>query len=96
MDVTVTNNEAENRYEARIGDDLAGHMDYTLDGTRVTVTHTEVDDAFQGKGVAGALAQGAIDDMSTRGQKVVAQCDYLAKWLEKHQEYAPMVADTTA
>jgi len=96
MDVTVTNNESEHRYEATIDGELAGHMDYTLDGTRVTVTHTEVDPKFKGKGVAGALAQGAIDDMSTHGHRVVPQCDYLAGWLEKHQEYAPMVVDVTA
>jgi predicted GNAT family acetyltransferase len=92
-DVTVQDNPAKSRYEA--SDDtgvVAGFAQYTMrDGTLV-FTHTEVDDAFEGRGVGSALARGALDDVRERGLPVRPDCEFIRGYIEKHEEYADLVA----
>ena len=54
-DVVVTHNPGQSRYEARVGDTLAGFAQYQLTSELIVFTHTEVDDAFEGQGV-GSVA----------------------------------------
>ncbi len=91
-DVHVTHNEAQNRYEARVGDELAGFAEYQLTDELVVFTHTEVDPAFAGKGVGGALARLALDDVRTQGsRKVLPLCPFIKAWIGKHPDYVPLV-----
>jgi predicted GNAT family acetyltransferase len=93
-DVDVTDNPEQHRYEARIADELAGFAAYRLRGRDVIVfTHTEVDPAHEGKGIGGALARGALDDVRARGERrVVALCPFIAKWIAKHPDYENLLA----
>jgi predicted GNAT family acetyltransferase len=92
-DVTVQDNPEKNRYEAC--DDagvVAGFAAYTIrDGTLV-FTHTEVDDAFEGRGIGSALARGALDDARERSLPVRPDCQFIRGYIEKHDEYADLVA----
>jgi predicted GNAT family acetyltransferase len=91
--VTVSNARRKNRYEAHVEGKLAGFAQYRIDGDRITFTHTEVDSAFEGRGVGGALARGALDDVrSEGGRSVVPQCEFIAGWIDKHPDYADLLA----
>lgn len=91
-DVTVTDNHDQSRYEARVGDELAGIAEYTRSGDTVTFTHTKVEDAFEGQGVGSALARGALDDVRAQGGlRVVPQCSFIKGYIDKHEEYADLV-----
>ena len=97
-DVTVAPNEAAGRYEITVdGGQLAGYAEYRLgadgDGT-ITFTHTVVDGAFEGRGLGGKLARGALDDARARGLQVVARCEFIAGWIEKHPDYADLLASS--
>lgn len=92
-DVTVTNNPEQNRYEARIDGELAGFAEYRLSDGLITFTHTEVDPSFEGKGVGGALARSALDDVRADGsRKVKPLCPFIKGWIEKHPDYSHLVA----
>ncbi|WP_122817367.1 GNAT family N-acetyltransferase [Nocardioides pantholopis] len=92
--VDVANAPENSRYEARIGGELAGFADYVLREGRIVFTHTEVDDAFEGQGVGSALAQGALDDVRRSGNRdVVPMCSFIKVWIDKHPDYADLVAD---
>ncbi|GAC1328163.1 MAG: GNAT family N-acetyltransferase [Mycobacteriales bacterium] len=91
-DPTVTDNVGANRYEARSGDDVAGYAEYSRNGGRVTVLHTVVDPAFEGRGVGSALARAALDDARARGEAVVPTCVFIADYIDKHPAYADLVA----
>ncbi len=54
--VRVVDNPAKDRYEAYVGDELAGFVTYRTRPGAVVLVHTEVDDAFEGRGVGGHLA----------------------------------------
>lgn len=95
--VVVGDDSDRGRYEAHIGDKLAGVLSYVDDdlGNRV-LQHTVVGEAFGGHGVGSALARFAIDDAEATGRKVVPQCTFVQGWLEKHPEHADVVAPPAA
>ncbi len=79
------------RYEVTSDGELAGFAAYReVDGARV-FTHTEVFDAFEGKGIGSALARGALDDVRRSGRKLVALCPFIHAFIERHDEYADLV-----
>lgn len=91
-DVTVTKNAELNRYEARIDGELAGFAEYKLTDELVVFTHTEVDPAFEGKGVGGALAKFGLDDVRDEGtRKVMPLCPFIKAWIGRHPDYIPLV-----
>jgi predicted GNAT family acetyltransferase len=80
------------RYEARIGDELAGFAAYRLEPGHITFTHTEVGAAHEGRGVGSQLARTALDDARTRGLRVTPLCPFIAAWIRRHPAYADLVA----
>jgi predicted GNAT family acetyltransferase len=91
-DVQVADNEERRRYEALVDGEVAG-ASYYRDGDGVRVlTHTEVADEFGGQGVGGKLVAGALDDIRTRGLRVRLLCPFAAAYVERHPEYAELVA----
>jgi uncharacterized protein len=91
MATDVLDVPARSRYEVTVDGELAGFTEYReVEGVRV-FTHTEVFDDFEGKGVGGALARGALDDVRAGGRRLVALCPFIAAYLERHPEYADLV-----
>ena len=92
-DLVVRDAADASRYEARIDDQLAGASYYERDGSVTVFLHTEVDPAFEGKGVGGRLVQGALDDVRRQGGRVVARCPFVRAWLERHPDYHDLVVE---
>ena len=91
-EVEVTDNPAENRYEARVDGELAGFAAYHLTRSSIVFTHTEVDPAFEGHGVGSSLARFALDDVRAKGERdVVPVCPFIHGWIDDHPEYADLV-----
>ena len=88
----VANNEPDSRYEISLGAGLAGFAAYRLDGQVITFFHTEVDPAFEGQGLASVLAKAALDDVRSRGLKVVPECPFFKVYMKRHDEYADLLA----
>ena len=86
--ITVTDNRAANRFEARDGDTLAGFADYLRTPELVAFVHTEVDPAFEGRGVGSLLAREGIESVQAEGLRVLAVCPFIAGWLARHPQYA--------
>ena len=92
--VVVGDDTDRSRYEAHIGDHLAGVLAYADDeetGER-TLRHTVVGEAFGGHGVGSALATFAMRDARDAGRTIVPQCTFVQGWLVKHPEHAELVA----
>jgi predicted GNAT family acetyltransferase len=77
MSITVRDDPAAGRYEVYQDDERAGVAAYTLDGGRITFTHTRVEPAYEGKGLARRLVTEALDDAARRGLAVVPLCPYV-------------------
>lgn len=77
------------RYEIRDGDALVGFTEYRLpDDVHVDFVHTEVDDSYGGRGLAGEVVAFALADVREQGKRIIPHCPYVAKWIGKHPEYA--------
>ena len=92
MDIVFVDSPDRHRYELRSGDEVIGFIAYLLGDGVITLVHTEVDPAHGGQGHAATLARGALDDARSRGLSVVPSCPYVASYIEKHPEYADLVA----
>lgn len=92
MSHNVVHNAAEQRYEIRVDGILAGFTVAREHGDVVTFPHTEVFDQFEGQGLASELVTGALDDIRVRGKKIIATCPYVARFVDKHQDYADLLA----
>ena len=93
MDVEITDQRGESRFEARIDGELAGFATYTREGGVLTVLHTEVGDEYEGMGIAGDLAQWALDGARGQNLAVVPECPFVAGYIQKHPEYADLVPE---
>ena len=90
-EITVADNPAETRYEARLGDRVVGVAEYELDDDRLVFVHTEVDRTVEGKGIGSALARGALDDARSRDLAVTVECPFITSWIRRHREYADLL-----
>ncbi|WP_280462636.1 GNAT family N-acetyltransferase [Nocardia carnea] len=88
---TVVRNADKDRYEVFYDGGLAGFAEYTDRGTETVFTHTEVDSAFEGKGLGSKLAAFAIRDTVDRGHRIRPECPFIRSYLERHSEYAAHV-----
>ena len=92
-DPTVTDNPGESRYEIHVDGQRAGLARYRAGDAGVLIfDHTEVDDAYEGQGLGGVLARGALDDVRARGLKVVAECPFIRRWIKEHDDYQDLLA----
>ncbi|WP_322975287.1 GNAT family N-acetyltransferase [Actinacidiphila bryophytorum] len=85
--VTVADAPQARRYEAMAGDDLAGTAAYIRTPEVIAFIHTEVGDAYEGRGIGSALARTALDDARAQGLRVLAICPFIAGWMSRHPEY---------
>jgi len=89
--LAITDNAEARRYEARMGDELAGFLEYRSAGSRRILVHTRVLDAFEGRGVGSAMARHVLDEALAAGVRVTPKCPFVRAWLERHPEYAAIV-----
>lgn len=88
--VAVQDNDAEERYEATVNGYLA-ELDYERQGNVIILIHTEVPSALEGHGIAGKLAQTALDDARIKHLAVVPFCPYVAGYIRRHPEFKELV-----
>jgi uncharacterized protein len=79
------------RFEVHVDGKLAGFAQYRVAPGTITFTHTEIDDAYGGKGLAGKLVRAALDAARTRGLAVLPECPYVRRWIERHEDYQDLV-----
>jgi hypothetical protein len=90
--VAVTDVPERSRFEITVDGELVGFADYRLRPGRVVITHSEIDDAHQGRGLAARLTRGALDSVRERGLLVTPLCPYTAEFVRKHaDEYRDLV-----
>ncbi|MCX4662375.1 GNAT family N-acetyltransferase [Streptomyces uncialis] len=89
--VTVTDVPEQQRYEARTGDTLAGFAQYIRTAELIAFVHTEVDPAFEGRGVGGALVRASLDAARAAGTSVLAVCPFYSGWIARHPEYKDLL-----
>jgi hypothetical protein len=91
MSTDVSDNTERSRYELFIDGELVGIADYRVTGDQVVMPHTEIASARRGQGFGAVLVRGALDDVRAKGKSVVAQCWYVAEFIDEHPEYQALL-----
>ena len=72
-----------------------GSIEYAdRDGQRVLI-HTEIDEAFSGRGLATILAGEALTATREAGLRIVPVCTLVAGYVDKHPEFRAVVDQPT-
>jgi predicted GNAT family acetyltransferase len=91
MASNVRDNTERNRFEL----DADGHIAFSnykrADGV-LTILHTEVPKALEGRGIGSALIRGVLDTARSQWLKVIAVCPFAKSYIERHPEYADLLA----
>ena len=86
--------EAETRRSAAYdGEKCVGFAEIEDEDGRRVITHTEVDPAYGGQGIARRLIEEVIAAARRDGAKIVPLCSYAAKMMRRTDEYADVLAD---
>ena len=79
------------RYRVLVDGQDAGEQVYRMvDGRRVFI-HTEIDEQYEGHGLAGKVTEHALAQARAEGTKIVPLCPYVRGYLERHPEDADLV-----
>jgi len=91
-EVDIVDNPAERRYEARVGGEVAGIVEYGRIEGRLVALHTEVLPQFGGRGIASSLVRRVLKDAREQGLKVTPRCPFFAAHFERHPEDADLLS----
>lgn len=91
--IDVADSPERERYEIRVGEELAGFTQYRLRRGLIAFVHTEVDDRFEGRGLGSQLITFALDDARARGLAVLPFCPFVNAYIQRHPEYVDLVPE---
>ena len=91
--IEVADHPEAERYEVRVDGALAGFAEYQRGPGQISFTHTEVDAAFGGRGLAGRLARHSLDEAREAGLAVLPYCPFYRSWIKKHPDYLGLVPE---
>jgi uncharacterized protein len=82
---------SKNRFEFEENGNIA-YLEFDLDGSGwITLWHTEVPQALQGRGIGGMLAKTALEFARDRKLKVDVMCPVVAGYINKHPEFKDLI-----
>jgi hypothetical protein len=91
VDVSVKDSPEQHRFQVVVDGRTRGFAAYRQREGAIVITHSEVDPALRGQGVGQELARRTLDLVRERGDRVVAQCPFFARYIAEHPEYADLV-----
>lgn len=91
-DVRIVRDVAASRFEAYLGDDLAGILTYRTQPGQVELIHTEVEPDLRGRGIGEQLADAALRAAQAAGERVVPTCPFVARYMGEHPEFEELRA----
>lgn len=90
-DVQIRNNADANRFEAKVGSEVAV-IQYQMRGDTIDLQHTIVPPQLEGAGIGSALAAYALEYARINSLCVIPTCSFIAAYIKSHPEYADLVS----
>jgi predicted GNAT family acetyltransferase len=92
--IEVADAPERDRYELSIDGEVVGFSAYRARPGLIAFVHTEVDERFQGRGLADQLIRFALEDARARSLAVLPFCPFVKAFIEHHREYEALVPAT--
>lgn len=90
MEKEIKINEAGNQFELATPQGLA-LIAYEMDGSTMSIMHTEVPEAAEGQGIASELADFALNYARQKQLKVKVYCKFVQVYLKRHPQYQDLI-----
>jgi predicted GNAT family acetyltransferase len=87
----VVRDDEHHRYQLILDGQVVGFSDFRVRPGYLVFVHTETDPNFEGRGFGSQLARGALDDVRARGEKIKAECPFIAAYIKRHPEYEDLL-----
>lgn len=84
-------NADDSRFELLEDGVPVGRLEIRDEPDHRVLVHIELDEGHEGKGYAGILTQGALDQTREAGLRAEIECPYVQRWLKRNPEYQDMV-----
>jgi uncharacterized protein len=91
--IEVADAPDRDRYELSIDGEVAGFTTYRARPGLIAFIHTEVDERFQGRGLADKLIRFALEDVRARGLAVLPFCPFVNAFIDRNREFGALVPD---
>jgi N-acetyltransferase len=91
LPLELSRSTGRSRYEATIGADLVGLIDFSERGATVLINHTGTEPIWRNCGIAAKVTRFALDDVRVRGGRVRPLCSYTRSFIRDHPEFADLV-----
>lgn len=91
MTLEIVHQQDRSRFAALDDGAEVGELTYVEQPGQVVIEHTIVDPSHQGEGIAAKLAETALTELGRASEaRIVPECSYVAQYVRKHPEYAPL------
>ena len=88
---TVIDDPERQRFEVKLGGEVAGFLQYKARPGLIALNHTEVDERFEGQGLGSRLIAFALNDARARELAVLPFCPFVNEYIQRHREYVDLV-----
>lgn len=90
MDIKIIHNQSQNRFESHI-EGLIARIDYIIEDSNMSITHTKVPKELEGRGIAAQLTKQVLEYARINGFKVYPICPYAQVYIQRHPEYSDLL-----
>jgi predicted GNAT family acetyltransferase len=90
-EIEIHENAARSRFETTV-DGHKAYVTFKREPGRIIFLHTSVPRALEGRGIAGKLAEHALEQARANRLAVVPLCPYVRSYIDRHPEYQDLVA----
>jgi predicted GNAT family acetyltransferase len=67
-------------------------LNYRRSAGKLVIYHTEVPQAFEGRGLAERMTRAALEFARSSNLQVEPRCPYTANFMQKHHEYDDLLS----
>jgi predicted GNAT family acetyltransferase len=92
-DIEVRDDAEHERYVINAGGEVAGFVQYRRRPQLIAFVHTEIDPAFEGRGLGGRLVGSALDAARADGLAVLPFCPFVNAYIQRHPAYGDLVPE---
>jgi uncharacterized protein len=86
----LIDNTEKNRFEFRIGDQVAV-VDYHINGNTMSIAHVGVPKALEGQGIASALVLSVLKNIDERKLTLIPICPFVVTYVQRHPEWKKLL-----
>lgn len=90
---TFSDNKERKRFELQVGE-ITAFVDYIINKKgEIYLTHTEVPEKAEGRGLAKELLENVFEEIENRDLKLVPICPFVKVYLHRNPEWKRLLAD---